>query len=98
VKLEKDKKLHSREHVLADDLSQTLGEPKRFAMYLGIAKLYEESDLRGLAKYVAQKKELPPINRGKYFMASLRGLQKKIPALAYNSTKTIRRQNEKNRT
>lgn len=79
MKLTKDKHLHSREHVLAEDLSQTLREPKRFAMYLGIAKLYEESDLRALAKYVAQKKELPPERRGKYFMACLKNLQRKNP-------------------
>ncbi len=80
MQLQRDKKLHSREHVLAEDLSQMMREPKRFAMYLGIAQHYEESDLRALAKYVLQKKELPPENRGKYFMGSLKGLQRKKPS------------------
>lgn len=81
MKLERDKHLHSREHVLAEDLSQTLREPKRFAAYLGIAKMYDEGDLRGLAKYVSQKKELPPETRGKYFFGALRSMQRKNPVL-----------------
>lgn len=81
MKLRPDKHLHSREHVLAEDLSQTLCEPKRFAAYLGIAKSYDESDLRALAKYVSQKKELPPETRGKYFFGALRNLQRKNPIL-----------------
>jgi len=75
-----DRYLHSREHVLADDLSKMLGEPKKFAAYLGIAKLYYESDLRALAKYVLEKvkkDELPLEARGKYFFAALKGLPKK---------------------
>lgn len=77
MKLIKDKHLHSREHVLAEDLSQMLCEPKRFAAYLGIAQMYDESDLRGLAKYISQKKELPPETRGKYFFGALRNMRKK---------------------
>jgi hypothetical protein len=75
-----DKHLHSKEHLLADDLSKMLGEPKKFAAYLGIAKLYYESDLRGLARYVKEKYErgeLPAEVRGKYFFAALKGLSKK---------------------
>lgn len=72
-----DKKLHSREHLLADDLSKMMEEPKRFASYLGIAKLYYESDLRGLASRVVEKTDLLPEARGKYFFASLRGLTKR---------------------
>ena len=41
--------LHSREHLLADDLSRMMLEQKRFASYLGIARMYHESDLRALA-------------------------------------------------
>ncbi|GEM_PF-1684964 len=76
LKKEADKRLHSREHALADDLSQKMGEPKRFAAYLGIAKLYRESDLRGLSRYVLEKENLPSEARGKYFFAALRGLSK----------------------
>ncbi len=77
MRLEPDKKLHSREHLLADDLSKMLGEPKRFGAYLGIAKLYEESDLRALARRVLEKSDLPPEARGKYLFAALKGLIKK---------------------
>jgi len=72
-----NKHLHSREHVLADDLSQSLLEPKKFAAYLGIAKLYHESDLRGLVRRVLEKRDLPTETRGKYFFACLKGLNKK---------------------
>ncbi len=74
MKFEPDKKLHSREHVLAEDLSGMLGEPKRFAAYLGIAKRYYERDLRALARMVREKSDLPIDARGKYFFACLRGL------------------------
>lgn len=74
VKFDPDKKLHSREHVLAEDLSQMLGEPKRFGAYLGIAGRYEERDLRAIARMVREKDDLPPEARGKYFFACLRGL------------------------
>jgi hypothetical protein len=77
MKLKRDTHLHSREHLLADDLSQMLLEPKRFAAYLGIAKLYEESELRGLAKRVLEKHDLDPKSRGKYFFGALRSFQKK---------------------
>ena len=80
MRFEPDKHLHSREHLLADDLSRMMSEPKKFAAYLGIAKLYYESDLRALAKYVREKyerEELPPEARGKYFFAALKGFDKK---------------------
>ena len=75
-----DKKLHSREHVLAEDLSQMLGEPTRFAAYLGIAKRYYERDLRALARNVREKPDLPTDALGKYFFACLRGL---VPSAEY---------------
>ena len=74
MRFEPDKKLHSREHVLAEDLSQMLGEPKKFAAYLGIAKRYYERDLRALARTVKEKSDLPVESYGKYFFACLRGL------------------------
>ena len=76
MRLTPDKRLHSREHVLADDLSQMMLEPKRFAAYLGIAKMYHESDLRALAKYVIRKPDLESKHRGKYFFGALKGLPK----------------------
>ena len=79
MRLTPDKKLHSREHLLADDLTAMTGEPERFAAYLGIAKRYYESDLRALARRVREKEDLPADARGKYFFAALRGLAR-IPA------------------
>jgi hypothetical protein len=72
-----NKKLHSREHLLADDLSRMMAEPKRFASYLGISKLYNEDDLRALAKKVLEKRDLPLESRGKYFFAVVKTLPKK---------------------
>ncbi len=77
IKLRPNKKLHSREHVLADDLCKTMAEPKRFAAYLGIAWLHHEEDLRALAKRVLAKRDLPMESRGKYFFASLKDLPKR---------------------
>ena len=77
MRFEPDKHLHSKEHVLADDLSTMMVEPKRFAAYLGIAKLYYESDLRALARRVLEKADLPHEARGKYFFAALKGLTKR---------------------
>ena len=81
MRFERNKHLHSREHVLADDLSRMMAEPKRFASYLGIAKLYNESDLRALARYVTEKKNLSIEARGKYFFGALRRLPKKFHML-----------------
>ncbi len=77
MKLERNKYLHSKEHVLADDLSRMMRELKRFASYLGIAKIYNESDLRALARYVTEKTDLPIEARGKYFFGALRRLPRK---------------------
>ena len=72
-----NKKLHSAEHLLAEDISKMMLEPKKFAAYLGIAQIYHESDLRALAKRVLAKRDLPLQNRGKYFFGALKGLAKK---------------------
>ena len=74
MKFTVDKKLHSREHVLAEDLSRALGEPKNFAAYLGIAKRYYERDLRALVRTVREKKDLPVEAYGKYFFACIKSL------------------------
>lgn len=95
MKLEPDKHLHSKEHLLADDLSRSLREEKKFAAYLGIAKLYYESDLRALAKYVLAKEDLPLEARGKYFFAALKSLPKK-PRARLKRKKKKRKGNAKN--
>ena len=87
-----DKHLHSKEHVLADDLSRIMQEPKRFAAYLGIAKLYYESDLRGLARRVLEKEDLPIDARGKDFFAALKGLYKK-PGVKFRRKKKTKKRN-----
>ena len=94
MKWEPDKKLHSREHVLADDLSRALGEPNRFAAYLGIAKLYHESDLRGILRVVFEKPDLPKEARGKYFFACVKGLVKR-PSTAKTKKKKVIKKNGK---
>lgn len=86
MKFTPDKHLHSREHVLADDLSKMLAEPKRFAAYLGIAKLYYESDLRALARRILEKSELPAEARGKYFFAALKDFPKQ-PGVKFKNLK-----------
>ncbi len=75
MRLTPDTKLHSRVHLLADDLARALGELGRFGSYLGVAARYSESDLRGLLRRVLEKSDLPPEARGKYFFAALRGLR-----------------------
>lgn len=95
MKFDRDKHLHSRQHVLADDLSRMMLEPKRFAAYLGIAKMYYEFDLRTLAKRVASKPDLEPKNRGKYFFGALRTLPKRRDWIAELSRR--RRQRKKKR-
>ena len=89
MRFEPDKKLHSREHVLADDLSRSLGEPKKFAAYLGIAKRYYERDLRALARNVREKSDLSPDAYGKYFFACLRGLTPTSEFLAAQRRKKL---------
>jgi len=83
MRLEPDKKLHSREHMLAEDLTHMLGEPKKFAAYLGIAKRYEERDLRALARMVREKADLPKGAYGRYFFACLRSLAPTHEYLAF---------------
>lgn len=97
MRLTPDKHLHSREHVLADDLSQVMLEPKRFSAYLGIAKMYYESDLRALAKRVAAKPDLDPSNRGKYFFGALKGLPKRADWLRELRRRHARRNAAKRR-
>lgn len=90
ISIKPNKHLHSREHVLADDLSRAMGEPKRFAAYLGIARLYFEEDLRTLTRRVLAKEGLPFASRGKYFFAALKGLPKK-PGIRFTRKRKVRK-------
>ena len=51
----KEKYLHSKDHVLADELSNKLGEPKRFGLYLRMAKKYNHDFLRRIAGDILEK-------------------------------------------
>ena len=95
MRFEPDKHLHSKEHVLVDDLSTMLSEPKRFAAYLGIAKLYYESDLRALARRVLEKADLPVEARGKYFFAAIKGLLKRPGAVLERTSRKKRKNGKK---
>ena len=77
MRLTPDTHLHSKEHLLADDLSRMMGEAERFAAYLGLAMRYHESDLRGLGRRVLEKTDLPLEARGKYFFACIKNLKKR---------------------
>ena len=46
--------LHSKNHVLADELSSKFGEPKRFGFYLKMAIKYNHELLRGIAGRVME--------------------------------------------
>lgn len=96
MRLIPDKKLHSREHVLADDLARMMAEPKRFAAYLGIAELYYESDLRALGRRVLEKEDLPAEARGKYFFAAIKGLAKRPGARLKRSRRRKKSNKKKN--
>ncbi len=96
MRLTPDKKLHSREHLLADDLSRMMGEQKKFPAYLGIAILYDESDLRALSRRVLEKQDLPRDARGKYFFAALRGLYPKSGARLKRSPRKKKKRLPKN--
>ena len=97
MRFQPDKHLHSKEHLLADDLSRMMREEKKFAAYLGIARLYYESDLRALARRVLEKEDLPPEARGKYFFAALKGLPKKS-GVKFKRRKRRKRKKTKKKT
>lgn len=95
MRLTPDKHLHSREHLLADDLAREMLESKRFAAYLGVARMYHESDLRALARRVLEKPDLEPSSRGKYFFAALKGLPKKYIFRVVPDAKSSKRRSVK---
>lgn len=50
----KSQYLHSENHVLADELSKKLNEPKRFGFYLRMAQKYDHQVLRRIAGEVLE--------------------------------------------
>ncbi len=66
VKPKKDTHLHSPAHLLADELSVKLNDRKHFALYLGLAKKFDQGFLRSILGQVLESKEVK--NPGKLFM------------------------------
>jgi hypothetical protein len=60
VPAKKEKHLHSEAHVLADELSSRFGEPKRFGLYLRLAKQYNHGFLRRVASEVFESRAKNP--------------------------------------
>lgn len=52
----KNQYLHSPAHLLADELSQKLGDPQHFGFYLKMATSYDHNLLRRLAGEVLESK------------------------------------------
>lgn len=57
-KPQKSRYLHSPDHVLADELSQKLRDPKHFGFYLKMAALHDHNFLRKLASEVLESKDV----------------------------------------
>lgn len=55
-----DSKLHSPNHILAEELSIKMGEPKRFGFYLKMAITHDHNVLRRIAGGVAESKAKNP--------------------------------------
>ncbi|GAC1412550.1 MAG: hypothetical protein NVSMB66_1840 [Candidatus Doudnabacteria bacterium] len=53
-KPKKSKHLHSPNHLLADELSKRMREPKRFGFYLKMAEKHDHSVLRRIAGFVLE--------------------------------------------
>jgi hypothetical protein len=56
IKQTKDKHLHSAAHVLANELSNRLGDTKHFGFYLKMATTYDHGFLRRIAGEVLEQK------------------------------------------
>ena len=57
-KPDKNRYLHSPDHLLADELSTKLSDQKHFGFYLKMATLYNHDWLRKLAGEVLENKEV----------------------------------------
>lgn len=57
-KPDKDKHLHSANHVLADEISVKLNDRKHFAIYLGMATKLDHQYLRKILGEVLEKKDI----------------------------------------
>lgn len=60
LKKRKEKHLHSPAHVLADELSVRLSDPRHFAFYLKMALTHDHNLLRRLAGEVLEQKAKKP--------------------------------------
>jgi hypothetical protein len=74
-------KLHSEEHLLADEISKAFAEPKRFAMYLGVIKRVGAGEARRIFRELQLEGKG---NLGRLFMylCSKKAKEKKAADLA----------------
>lgn len=56
----KDQHLHSADHVLADELTKKMNEPKRFGFYLKMATTHDHNVLRRIAGQVLESRAKKP--------------------------------------
>ena len=56
--VKKNRYLHSPNHLLADELSQKLNDPKHFGFYLKMTTLYDHNMLRKLAGDILENKNV----------------------------------------
>ena len=62
--------IHSELHYIAEEVSKFVGEPKRFAMYLGIIKKLGKDKTWQIISEMKQNGDIK--NRAKYFMGCYR--------------------------
>lgn len=72
----KSNHLHSSSHILADELSNKMGEPKRFGFYLKMALKYDHNKLRGIAAKVLESKSRNPGALFTYLLSHEKKLEK----------------------
>ena len=71
----KESHVYKPYQLLGLELSQILGDPKHKALYIKMAKEGDAGRLRGIAKDVADRKDVK--NKGAYFMRVVMGEMKK---------------------
>ncbi len=65
-------KLHSEAHLLADEITSSWDEPKKFSMYLGVIKRIGIARARALFSDLNQNPELSVSSKAKIFMWNAR--------------------------
>ncbi|HLD20306.1 MAG TPA: hypothetical protein VJB93_03615 [Patescibacteria group bacterium] len=65
-------KLHSEAHLLADEITSSWNEPKKFSMYLGVIKRIGIARARALFSDLNQRPDLPVSSKARIFMWNAR--------------------------